>query len=93
MSQQAAAVERATFERLLVEYRIRVTANENTHAQGAERVEDRARFLRIELSLVGVSRETLLDLHQDGHVDDEVLHRIESELDLEELRLLRLVEP
>ena len=92
-SKHASAIERATFERLQAEYRIRVSANENAHALGAERVEDRARFLRIELKLVGVSREALLNLHQDGKVDDEVLHRIESELDLEELRLLRLLEP
>lgn len=74
---------------------IRVSANENAHALGAERIEDRAHFLRIELKLVSVSREALLGLHRDGKVDDGVLHRIESELDLdlEELRLLRLLEP
>ena len=43
--------------------------------------------------LVGVSRDALLDLHRDGRVDDAVLHRIESELDFEELRLQRLLEP
>jgi len=90
---QTSGIEHATFERLLTEYRIRVAANENAHAFGAEQVEHRARFLRVELGLVDVSREALLDLHQDGKVDDAVLHRIESELDLEELRLLRLLEP
>jgi CPA1 family monovalent cation:H+ antiporter len=94
MGEHASGSERATFERLLVEYRIRVTANKrSTHVLGTERVEDRARFLRVELKLVGVSREALLGLHRDGKVDDGVLHRIESELDLEELRLLRLLEP
>ncbi|RAF92191.1 sodium:proton exchanger, partial [Burkholderia multivorans] len=53
----------------------------------------RARMLRVELELVGVSRDALLALHRDGRVDDAVLHRIESELDFEELRLQRLLEP
>jgi CPA1 family monovalent cation:H+ antiporter len=92
MGKRASGNELATFERLLVEYRTRVTANKNAHTQGAGRIEDRARFLRIELELVGVSREALLGLHRSGKVDDEVLHHIESELDLEELRLLRLLE-
>ncbi|MCX4146339.1 cation:proton antiporter [Paraburkholderia madseniana] len=93
MGKHASGIERAALERLLAEYRIRVTANENAHALGVERIEDRAHFLRIELKLVSVSREALLGLHRDGKVDDGVLHRIESELDLEELRLLRLLEP
>ncbi|SMG60492.1 cation:proton antiporter [Paraburkholderia susongensis] len=93
IGKRASDLERATIERLLAEYRIRVSANENAYTSGAERVEHRARFLRVELELVGVSRKTLLDLHRDGKVDDAVLHRIESELDLEELRLLRLLEP
>lgn len=93
IGKRAPDIERSTFERLLAEYRIRVTANENAHASGAEQIEHRARFLRVELELVGVSREALLGLHRDGKVDDEALLRIESELDLEELRLLRLLEP
>ncbi|OAJ61693.1 sodium:proton exchanger [Paraburkholderia ginsengiterrae] len=93
MDKQASGFERVALERLLAEYRIRVTANEDAYALGAERVEGRAHFLRIELKLVGTSREALLGLHRDGKVDDGVLHRIESELDLEELRLLRLLEP
>jgi CPA1 family monovalent cation:H+ antiporter len=93
MGRHVSGIERATLERLLVEYRIRVTANENAYALGAEQVEDRAHSLRVELKLVSVSREALLGLHRGGKVDDGVLHRIESELDLEELRLLRLLEP
>ncbi|MFP4893474.1 cation:proton antiporter [Paraburkholderia sp. EG304] len=90
---RTSGLDRATLDRLLAEYRVRVAANEDAHASGAERVAHRAGFLRVELDLVGVSREALLDLHRDGKVDDGVLHRIESELDLEELRLLRLLEP
>lgn len=86
-------IEPAMLARLQAEYRVRVTSNENAHTAGEERIEHRARFLRVELELVGVSRDTLLALHRAGKVDDAVLHRIESELDLEELRLLRLLEP
>ncbi|CAG9216935.1 hypothetical protein BVI434_3250011 [Burkholderia vietnamiensis] len=50
-------------------------------------------MLGVELEMVGVSRDALLALHRDGRVDDAVLHRIESELDFEELRLQRLLEP
>ena len=90
---RADGIDPPMLERLQAEYRVRVSANENAHTAGEERIEHRARFLRVELELVGVSRETLLGLHRAGKVDDAVLHRIESELDLEELRLLRLLEP
>lgn len=93
IGKRPSGIERATLERLLAEYQVRVNANQNAHASGTDRVEHRARFLRVELELVGVSRATLLDLHRAGKVDDAVLHRIESELDLEELRLQRLLEP
>ncbi|MDE1144662.1 cation:proton antiporter [Paraburkholderia tropica] len=93
IGQRADAIEPAMLERLQAEYRVRVSANENAHTAGEERIAHRERFLRVELELVGVSRQTLLGLHRAGKVDDAVLHRIESELDLEELRLLRLLEP
>jgi CPA1 family monovalent cation:H+ antiporter len=86
-------LESATLERLLAEYRTRVSANRHAHGSDTERTGHRARFLRVELELVGVSREALLGLHRDGKIDNTVLHRIESELDLEELRLQRLLEP
>jgi CPA1 family monovalent cation:H+ antiporter len=86
-------LESATLDRLLAEYRTRVSANRNAHGSDPEPTGHRARFLRVELELVGVSREALLDLHSDGKIDNTVLHRIESELDLEELRLMRLLEP
>lgn len=89
----ARPLERPSLDRLLAEYRNRVTFNERAHRQGAEPANVRARMLRVELDLVGVSRRALLDLHRDGKVDDAVLHRIESELDFEELRLQRLLEP
>ena len=93
MRARGAGLERASLDRLLTEYRSRVAFNEHAHRDGAEPADVRARMLRVELELVGVSRDALLDLHRDGRVDDAVLHRIESELDFEELRLQRLLEP
>ncbi|WP_267954972.1 Na+/H+ antiporter [Paraburkholderia adhaesiva] len=80
-------------QRLLDEYRLRVRANENAHASGAAHVERRAKHLRLELALVAKSREALLRLHDENRIQDAVLHRIENELDLEEFRLQRLLEP
>jgi monovalent cation/hydrogen antiporter len=42
---------------------------------------------------VAKSREALLRLHDENRIQDAVLHRIENELDLEEFRLQRLLEP
>jgi hypothetical protein len=47
----------------------------------------------LELDMVGVSRRELLELKEAGSIDDAVLHQMEAELDFEELRLLRLLEP
>lgn len=80
-------------QQLVDEYRTRVRNNENAHAQGAEHVERRDRHLRLELDLVAASRDELLRLHQQNRIRDSVLHRLEAELDLEELRLHRLLEP
>ncbi|PXW24853.1 Na+/H+ antiporter [Paraburkholderia caballeronis] len=89
----SAAADADIVQRLIDEYRIRVHNNENAHAEGGEHVERRARHLRLELELVAVSRQELLRLHRESRIRDAVLHRIEAELDLEELRLHRLLEP
>ncbi|MBN3750965.1 sodium:proton exchanger, partial [Burkholderia sp. Se-20373] len=93
LERRGSTLERPSLDRLLAEYRNRVTFNERAHRHGDEPANVRSRMLRVELELVGVSRRALLDLHRDGKVDDAVLHRIESELDFEELRLQRLLEP
>jgi CPA1 family monovalent cation:H+ antiporter len=79
--------------RLLDEYKVRVSNNERAHLEGRVQVNARARQLRLELEMVSVSRKELLKLKEAGRIDDAVLHRIEAELDFEELRLLRLLEP
>ncbi|MFM0441703.1 Na+/H+ antiporter [Paraburkholderia strydomiana] len=86
-------VDDVALERLLDEYKVRVGNNERAHREGAAQAEVRARQLRLELDMVGVSRRELLELKDAGRIDDVVLHRIEAELDFEEMRLLRLLEP
>jgi Na+/H+ antiporter len=80
-------------DRLIDEYQTRVRNNECAHIDGAKHIDRRARHLQLELDLVAVSRQELLRLHQHSQIRDSVLHRLEAELDLEELRLLRLLEP
>lgn len=87
------ATQDETLNRLIGEYETRVRNNENAHLHGQEHVDRRARQLQLELELVDVSRQELLRLHRTGSVPDAVLHRIESELDFEELRLQRLLAP
>ncbi|SDD59696.1 regulatory helix-turn-helix protein, lysR family [Paraburkholderia lycopersici] len=85
--------EDLALDRLMDEYRVRVSNNERAHREGVEQVNARARQLQLELDMVSVSRQELLKLKEAGRIDDSVLHRIEAELDFEELRLLRLLEP
>jgi monovalent cation/hydrogen antiporter len=87
------SIDDTAFERLLDEYKVRVGNNERAHREGAEQADVRARQLRLELDMVSVSRRELLQLKDAGRIDDAVLHRIEAELDFEEMRLLRLLEP
>jgi CPA1 family monovalent cation:H+ antiporter len=57
-------------------------------ARGGGHAELEAR-MRIRLAALRAARAALLTHHQDGHLDDELLHGLESEHDLEELRILR----
>jgi hypothetical protein len=44
-------------------------------------------FLNAQHELLSHERRLIIDMRNTGQVDDEVLHRIEYELDLEETRL------
>jgi monovalent cation/hydrogen antiporter len=59
-------------------------------ADGGGRAELEAR-LRIRLAALRAGRVALLDHHRDGALGDEVLAGLQEELDLEELRILRLL--
>jgi CPA1 family monovalent cation:H+ antiporter len=53
-----------------------------------EGVADRARFLQLFLDALRVERETAIRLRDESRINDEVLRRIEHELDLAESRLM-----
>jgi CPA1 family monovalent cation:H+ antiporter len=44
-------------------------------------------FSRMQIDLIGIERKALDDLHRSGQGSEEVLRKIERELDLEETRL------
>jgi Na+/H+ antiporter len=46
-----------------------------------------ARYLELSRSLLGAERRTALQLRRDGRINDEVLRKVEHELDLSETRL------
>jgi len=62
----------------------------HTVAGGTGHAELEAR-MRIRLAALRAGRAALLSHHQDGHLDNELLHGLESEHDLEEIRILRIL--
>jgi monovalent cation/hydrogen antiporter len=56
--------------------------------ENREGVADRARFLQLFLDALRVERETAIRLRDESRINDEVLRRIEHELDLAESRLM-----
>lgn len=47
-----------------------------------------SRFLEISRDLLGVEREKIISLRDEGRISDEVMRRLQTELDLNETRLL-----
>jgi CPA1 family monovalent cation:H+ antiporter len=70
------------------EYRRRAEALGHSAINAAARAERQA-LLSLRLEASAASRAELLRLHRAGDVQDEVLRRLEQELDLEELRMRR----
>lgn len=67
------------------ELRIQRIIKDNTQSTlTAEQIEE---FLRVQHQLVALERKLIIEMRNTGKVDDEVLRRIEYELDLEETRL------
>jgi CPA1 family monovalent cation:H+ antiporter len=74
---------------LLGEYRDKARVFQGI-ANGGGQAEMEAR-LRIRLAALRAGRLALLDHHRDDGLDDGTLMALESEIDLEELRILRLL--
>jgi len=63
-------------------------AHARLHGAGDRQAEEReVAHQRLRRELVAIQRGVLIDLRNQGAINDEVLHRIQHELDLEELRL------
>ena len=70
-------------------YRSRVAAN---FALAGERlIEDRNEHFTAILAAVGAGRAELLRLHRTGAIHDAVLHALEEELDLDEIRARQVI--
>jgi CPA1 family monovalent cation:H+ antiporter len=83
--------ETAERMRMLYEYRQRrfaIRAGEVDDAEGIDAVETRSyRYQKMVRSVLSAQRATLVDLRNRGDISNEVMHRLERELDLEEERL------
>jgi monovalent cation/hydrogen antiporter len=83
--------ETAERMRMMYEYRQRrfaVRAGELDDADGIDAFETRAyRYQKMVRSVLAAQRDTLVDLRNRGEISNEVMHRLERELDLEEERL------
>jgi CPA1 family monovalent cation:H+ antiporter len=83
--------ETADRMRMMYEYRQRrfaVRAGELDDAEGIDAFETRAyRYQKMVRSVLSAQRDTLVDLRNRGEISNEVMHRLERELDLEEERL------
>jgi monovalent cation/hydrogen antiporter len=75
---------------LIEEYRNRVRITTRVRDHGHEFVERRHEHFTAALAAVAAGRTDLVNLHRTGKIHDSILHAIETELDLEELRLRQL---
>ena len=75
---------------LIEEYRNRVRITTRVRDHGHEFIERRQEHFAAALSAVAAGRTALVNLHRSGEIHDSILHAIETELDLEELRLRQL---
>jgi CPA1 family monovalent cation:H+ antiporter len=82
-------LEGAVARDLVEEYREKARVFHGV-AGGGGRAELEAR-LRIRLAALRAGRAALLGQHRDGALGDEVLAGLQEEIDLEELRILRLL--
>jgi monovalent cation/hydrogen antiporter len=83
--------ETAERMRMLYEYRQRrfaIRAGEVDDAEGIDAVETRSkRYQKMVRSVLTAQRERLVELRNSGQISNEIMHRLERELDLEDERL------
>jgi Na+/H+ antiporter len=71
--------------RLLERYRLRATSSDNFTGTPEDRVRLIAAHYDIVIAGVAAGRAALVGLHRQNQIDDETLHDLERDLDLEEL--------
>jgi Na+/H+ antiporter len=66
-------------------------SNGHVHLDGTDHLDDhrrqQERMHRLQLELIAAERQQVVALRDQGAIGDDVMHRIERDLDLEELRL------
>ena len=77
----------AQYEDLARHYRQRLASLQPGDGNQDE-VTDHQRFLELSLEALRIERETAIRLRNEGRINDEVLRRLERELDLSESRLI-----
>ena len=75
------------YEELIRHYHQRLASLQPGNGR-REDITDRERFLRLFLEALRVERETAVRLRDESRINDEVLRRVERELDLTESRLV-----
>jgi monovalent cation/hydrogen antiporter len=76
--------------RLVEDYRRRLEMTRQIGDMGEQSLQLRASHFGTALAALAAGRAELIQLHRSGVIHDSVLRELESELDLEELRLRRL---
>jgi CPA1 family monovalent cation:H+ antiporter len=74
------------YEDLASHYRHRLASLKSCD-EGGEETPDHDRYIHLSLETLRIERETAIRLRNEGRINDEVLRRIERELDLTESRL------
>ena len=81
-------VKEDTAERLRGLYNYRRNRFATRFESDEDGLEDRSiAYQRLLIELIQAQRQTLIQLRDEGRIEDEAMHRIERELDLEESRL------
>ena len=65
----------------------RFTARYHGTEDGANQELKATTYQRLKIELIGVERHTIIELRNQGIINDEVMRKIQHDLDLEELRL------
>jgi Na+/H+ antiporter len=72
---------------LLREYQRRMAFMERYEADASAAMENLRPHFDVLLQAIAAAREELIRIHRAGHIEDEVLHELERDLDMEEMTI------